>query len=243
MNYSYTIIGNSASSNLQLQHFLEEYNDFMCVDISENSNSALNSILKYSPDIIFVDLQKNAEEYFRMVSDLYQYINNIPLIIGVSKNKEHAYDAIKNGFFDYWLLPYNEFDIRKSILKIRKQTPVKETSPTLCLQSYKDYQYIDTSDILYLKADNNATDIYLHSGKRVSAFKTLKTFENKLPENFIRIHQSYIINSTYVSGINYGKSVCVIRKSDVKLPFSKSYKEKIDSIKNKISKNAISTHN
>ena len=243
MNYSYIIIGNSAASNLQLQYYLEEYKDFMCADISDNANNALNSILKYSPDIIFIDLQKNALEYFQMVSNLHQYINEIPLIIGISKNKEYAYEAIKNGFFDYWLLPYNEFDVRKAVFKIRKQSPKKETTQTLCLQSYKDFQYIETTDILYLKADNNATDIYLNSGKIVSAFKTLKTFENKLPENFIRIHQSYIINSSYVSGINYGKNICVIKKSDVKLPFSKSYKQKIDIIKNKISKNAISTQN
>lgn len=87
MNYSYIIIGNSASSNLQLQHFLEEYNDFSCVDISENSNVALNSILKYSPDIIFVDLQKNTREYFQMVSDLHQYIDQIPLIIALAPLK------------------------------------------------------------------------------------------------------------------------------------------------------------
>lgn len=243
MNYSYIIIGNSASSNLQLQHFLEEYNDFSCVDISENSNVALNSILKYSPDIIFVDLQKNTREYFQMVSDLHQYIDQIPLIIGVSTSKDYAYDAIKNGFFDYWLLPYNEFDIRKAIFKIRKQTPKKETTPTLCLQSYKDYQYIDTSEILYLKADNNATDLFLNNGKKISAFKTLKTFENKLPENFIRIHQSYILNTEYVSRINYGKSICNIKRSDLQLPFSKSYKENIDKLKSKMGKNAISTQN
>lgn len=244
MNYSYVIIGANTTSNLQLQHFLEDYDDFVCADIALNPNDGLNHTLKYSPDILFIDLQQEASDYFQMVSDMYQYINHIPLVIGMSKNKDNAYEAIKCGFFDYWLLPYNEFDIRKSIYKLRKQVPKKETTlSTLCLQSYKDYRYIDTKDILYLKADNNTTDFFLSDGSKISAYKTLKTFETKLPQNFTRIHQSYILNSNYVSRINYGKNLCDLKKTDTQLPFSKSYKENIDSLNNKMNKNSISSHN
>ncbi len=241
MSYSYVIVGDLAASNLQLQHFLEGYDDFTCAGLAEDSNSGLNSILKYSPDILFIDLQKNAVESFQMIADLHQYINHIPLIIGMSKTKTNAYEAIKRGFFDYWLLPYNEFEIRKSVFKLRKLVPKQQVSPKLCLQSYKDYRYIDTKDILYLKADNNATDFYMSDGSKISAYKTLKTFETKLPDNFIRVHQSYILNSNYISRINYGKNLCDLKKSDTQLPFSKSYKENIDLLNKIIGKNAIST--
>ncbi|WP_420845211.1 LytTR family transcriptional regulator DNA-binding domain-containing protein [Maribacter litopenaei] len=39
----------------------------------------------------------------------------------------------------------------------------------------------------------------MKDGTVVNAFKTLKTFEKQLPQNFIRIHQSYIVNTNYVS--------------------------------------------
>ncbi|MGS0523983.1 LytR/AlgR family response regulator transcription factor [Zobellia nedashkovskayae] len=121
MEYTYTIIDSDATSNLQLQHYLEEYGDFTCAGLAQNSSEGTNIILKYFPDVVFVNLTENAYEYFHMVMELHQYINELPIIIGISKNKKYAYDAIKNGFFDYWLKPYNEFEIRKSILRLKKR--------------------------------------------------------------------------------------------------------------------------
>ena len=243
MEYSYTIIDSDVSSNLRLQTYLDEYGDFLYLGQANNSADGLNSILKHLPDVVFIHLNDKALEYFQMIRELYQYVKEIPVLIGFSRSKEHAYEAIKNNFFDYWLLPYSEFDIRKTILRLSRQIPKEKESHTLCLKSYKDFQYLDTDEILYLKADNNTTDFYMKDGSTISAFKTLKTFERKLPSNFIRVHQSYIINVNYVSRINYGKSICALKSNNTQLPFSKSYKENIDDLKKLLSKNTISTLN
>ena len=240
MEYSYTIIDSDATSNLQLQHYLEDYGDFVCSGEARNCSDGLNAILKYTPDVVFINLNDKAFEYFQMVTELYQYVKNIPVLIGISRSKEYAYNAIKNNFFDYWLMPYNEFDIRKTLLRLKKQLPKEDVSHTLCLKSYNDYQYLDTDEILYLKADNNATDFIMKDGNTVSAYKTLKSFENRLPANFIRVHQSYILNTNFVSGINYGKSLCFLKVSKTKLPFTKTYKENIEGLKKILSKNTIS---
>ncbi|MGB5273479.1 MAG: LytTR family DNA-binding domain-containing protein, partial [Flavobacteriaceae bacterium] len=228
MEYTYLIIDSDATSNLQLRHFLEDYGDFECVQHSRDSDEGLNAILKYSPDLVFINLNEQAYEYFHMVSDLHQYVKDIPLIIGISQSKEYAYRAIKSNFFDYWLLPYNEFDIRKSLLKLKKLAP-KEVEPhTICLQSYRDYQYVNTNDILYLQADNNATEFVMADGSVINTYKTLKSFEQQLPKNFVRIHQSYILNTNYVARINYGKAICNLKGRKQPLPFSKSYKGNVD---------------
>ncbi|NAS13417.1 LytR/AlgR family response regulator transcription factor [Poritiphilus flavus] len=243
MEYTYNIIDSDAASNLQLQHYLEGYGDFTCVGEAKNADDGLNAILKFSPDIVFVNLNDKAFSYFSMVKELHQYVQDIPVLIGISKSKEYAYEAIKNNFFDYWLLPYNEFDIRKTILRLKKQMPKEATSQTICLKSYKDFHYLDTDEILYLKADNNATDFIMKDGRVISAFKTLKTFEKQLPDNFVRVHQSYILNINYVSRINYGKSICALKTDNTQLPFSKSYRANIDGLKRNLSKNTISTLN
>jgi len=100
----------------------------------------------------------------------------------------------------------------------------------LCIKSYGDYRYIDSKDICYLQADNNSTDIHLNNGEVITAFKTLKHFEAVLTNPFIRIHNSYIINRNYISRIHTGNSLCYIKNTTIKLPFSKSYKKNIDSI-------------
>jgi DNA-binding LytR/AlgR family response regulator len=107
----------------------------------------------------------------------------------------------------------------------------KEQSLIICVKSYGDYRYIDSTDILYFEADNNSTDIHLNNGEMITAFKTLKHFEAVLPQlQFLRIHNSYIINVNQVSRIHTGNTVCYIKNSTTKLPFSKSYKENVDLI-------------
>jgi len=113
----------------------------------------------------------------------------------------------------------------------QKEVHKKPQTLIICIKSYGDYRYIDSTDILYFEADNNSTDIHLNNGEMITAFKTLKHFENVLPKNqFLRIHNSYIINIEQVSRIHTGNTVCYIKNSATKLPFSKSYKENVDLI-------------
>ncbi len=243
MEFTYTIIDSDATSNLQLQHILEEYGYFKCVAQAKNSTEGLNTILKYSPDIAFVNLHDNAESAFRLAVDLHQFDNKVPILIALSKTKEYAYEAIKASFFDYWMLPFDEFDIRKSLLRLKKIMPKEDKPQTLCLKSYQDFQYLNTDDILYLQADNNTTEFIMKDGTVNNAFKTLKTFENQMPPNFLRIHQSYIVNVNYISGISYGKGYCSLKLRKLELPFSKSYRENINELKKLLTKNTISTLN
>jgi DNA-binding LytR/AlgR family response regulator len=243
LEYSYTIIDSDAVSNLQLQSFLEDYGDFDCVGFSKTANEGLNNILKFNPDIVFIHLNDQAAPLFQMVTELYQYMSQLPIFIGVAKTKAHAYDAIKNNFFDYWLQPYNEFDIRKSVLKLRMREPKEKAQETLCLKSYNDFHFLDTRDILYLQADNNTTEFFMADGTVNNAYKTLKTFENKLPKNFVRIHQSYIVNTDYISRINFGKNNCALKSVAKPLPFSKSYRDNMDNLKQILSKKSVSNPN
>lgn len=111
----------------------------------------------------------------------------------------------------------------------------KPQSLVICVKSYGDYRYIDSGDVLYFEADNNSTDIHLNNGEMITAFKTLKHFETVLPPTqFLRIHNSYIINVNQVSRIHTGNTVCYIKNSTIKLPFSKSYKENVELIISRI---------
>ncbi len=113
---------------------------------------------------------------------------------------------------------------------IQGEIPNNEQPLILCIKSYGDYRYIDARDICYFQADNNSTDIHLNNGEMITAFKTLKHFEGILPSPFVRIHNSYIVNRNCISRIHTGNSVCYIKNTTVKIPFSKSYKTNVDTI-------------
>nr|WP_255481777.1 LytTR family DNA-binding domain-containing protein [Flavobacterium sp. xlx-221] len=100
---------------------------------------------------------------------------------------------------------------------------------SLCIRSYSDYQILKFNDIVYLKADNNSTDFKMINGKTITAYKTLKYYEETLPVNFVRIHKSYIVNIHYVSRIVFSKSKCFLNFNE-QLPFSNSYRVIVENI-------------
>ena len=153
--------------------------------------------------------------------------------IQLKESSELNEDSLVNADQDI-----NEPLLDQPVKVLERQSEVaKEDKPLIiCVKSYGDYRFIEAKDICYLQADNNSTDIHLFNGEMITAFKTLKHFENVLSFPFIRIHNSYIVNIDYVSRIHTGNSVCYIKNTTTKLPFSKSYKENVDAIINSITK-------
>jgi len=127
----------------------------------------------------------------------------------------------------------DEFGFEKGVMSYQKTH--KSLAAKISIKSNGDYHFINPNDIIYLKADGNTTDFYLKNGKIISAFKTLKHFEQLLPFYFFRIHHSYLINIEYVSRINLGKSSCYLDNNEIILPFSRTYKDNIDAILVRIS--------
>ena len=108
--------------------------------------------------------------------------------------------------------------------------PEENKRKLICIKSYGDYRFLELDDLAFLQADNNSTDITIKTGEQITAFKTLKYFEENLPANFYRIHNSYIVNKDYISRIHTGNSLCYIKNTKIQIPFSKSYKDTIDLI-------------
>lgn len=231
---SYLIIDNDSNSVQNIKNVLKDYNEFNCISVSSNYDVIMNVVLKESPDVVFFNIDNVIENPFEFAKELNLFNNDFPVLIAISASKEKAYEVIKNGFFDFLLNPLNELEVRKSVLKVLKKTPA-QSRKSICLKSYKDYQYLKTDEILYLKADNNATDFYMYDGQIISAYKTLKTFENILPNNFHRIHKSYIINKNFVSRIQFGKFTCTVKRNKFEVPFTKTYLKSIESMNKSLS--------
>jgi len=239
---NYFVIERESSSVERIKKIFHEHSNFNFVGNSNSYDEAMNSILKYMPNLIFIDLDNTINNPFSFVQEMDSYTNKFQSVIGLSSTKSFAYEAIKHGFLDYLVKPFSELELRKFMLKPKIQLSDESVS-TVCLKSYKDYQYLNTKEILFLKADNNTTDFHMKDGNIISAYKTLKTFEELLPNNFLRIHKSYIINSEFVSRINYGKFICTINKCIYKIPFTKTYIKNIELINKTLAQTSYLTLN
>lgn len=258
MNYSYIIIDDNKEGVLETKSIADCFTELTFLSSANNYSDGLNLILEYTPELVFLEIDpKNLDSNLSLalINELHRYLKVIPKIIVTTSKKDLAFEAIEHGVTDYLLKPLRKIDLIKLTLKLNRarvesevilnesishhETPLflaqQETvgpgqSLTLCIKSYGDYRYIDAKDICYLRADNNSTDLYLYNGEMITAFKTLKHFEGVLSYPFIRIHNSYIVNRNYISRIHSGNSICYIKNSAAKIPFSKSYKANVDLI-------------
>jgi DNA-binding LytR/AlgR family response regulator len=257
MNYTYIIIDDDPVSVSKTKAIASEFPELNFLASANNYADGVNLILELLPKLIFLEIDpndKNSNLSLQMINGLMMYLKELPKIVITTKKKDFAFDCIKYEVTDYLLKPLLAIDFVKLIYKLNKINTEDEVvfvqnpnsrenrnpgnnafndtkkSFILCVKSYGDHRYIDSDEICYFQADNNSTDIHLKNGEMITAFKTLKHFETVLTNPFIRIHNSYIVNRNYISRIHTGNSLCYIKKSTIKLPFSKSYKTNIDFI-------------
>lgn len=257
MNYTYIIIDDDSESVLKTKAIASEFSELNFIASADNYADGVNLILEHMPTLIFLEIDpvnKNSNLSLQLINGLLMYLKELPKIVITTKKKDFAFESIKYEVVDYLLKPLLVIDFVKLIHKLNKlnkenevvlvQNPssvekqnldkiesrTNKKSFILCVKSYGDHRYIDSDEICYFQADNNSTDIHLKSGEMITAFKTLKHFESVLSNPFIRIHNSYIVNRKYISRIHTGNSLCYIKKTTIKLPFSKSYKTNIDFI-------------
>ncbi|MGS2738790.1 LytR/AlgR family response regulator transcription factor [Sinomicrobium sp. M5D2P17] len=235
---SYFIIEKDQNTIRTIRKVMEGFGQFRCLGHTHYREKAMNVLLEQQPDLVFCRIDPPVfKEAFAFMAELHLYDIRVPDLIGMSATPGQAYRAFKYNFLDYLLCPVPELEVRKSVLRYTERNPLRPN--LLCLKSYRDYHYLDTGEILFLKADNNTTDFYMADGRVIGAFKTLKVFEHSLPENFLRIHKSYIVNADYVSRIHFGKRICTVKRYRQPIPFTSTFQKNIDRIHHCLGQSSI----
>lgn len=242
MEYPFVIIDSDPKSINSIQLSLEKQHNFACVGITDNEQTGLDLILERRPALVFLDIElpgKNSDKIlFNIINELRNYLDTLPQFVVMAKSAEYAIEGIRNNVLDYMLKPMDQNLLRRCLLRFQRKA-TEHLVNTLCFKSYGDYKFINADDVLYLKADNNTTDIVLSGDKVVRAFKTLKCFQDALPSNFMRIHNSYIVNIDQISRIHFGKSKCTLKNTMDFVPFSKSYRANVEHIKDSLSNKSL----
>lgn len=235
------IIDDEANSRNALRKKLLNYcQEVNIIDECENGDEGIKSIEANKPDIIFLDVEMPRMNGFTMLQQLQQYDFEI---IFITAYDHYAIKAIKYSALDYLVKPVEITDLKmavdKAVLK-RKNASGNKALETLlhnlmtkqkehhriAIPSMEGLQFVETSDIIYLEAQSNYTNFHLMGNKKITVSKTLKDFEELLPQNiFIRIHHSYIININCVEKYFKGEGGQVLMKNAVLLDVARRKKE------------------
>lgn len=95
----------------------------------------------------------------------------------------------------------------------------------ITVKSNRRNRQIKLDEIIYLESMGDYVDIHSREDT-VMTKENISTFESILPENFIRIHRSFIVNQNFVTSFKSNEMIV----NDVKLPISRSYKNRTHKI-------------
>ncbi len=177
-----------------------------------SGQEALTLIQLYQPQLIFLDIEMPRMNGFEMLNELPE--KNFHIIFTTAYD-QYAIKAIKYAAFDYLLKPIDIEELKTAIEKIdtkentqtKKQVELlqqnmlqpKNKLHKLAIPTLEGLLFYNISDIVYLEANSNYTNIYFTNKSKITASKTLKEFEELLPEDiFFRTHHSYLINLNYI---------------------------------------------
>jgi two-component system LytT family response regulator len=117
-------------------------------------------------------------------------------------------------------------EIRNNIWLKRSKTLDDFLIDKLLVRTNKHIYILETSKIIFIKASSNYSIIYFNDNKSIVTSKTLKYYENILHDKkFLRVHSSYLINLSFINGIQKNGIYTILLKNDIKIPISRSFKE------------------
>ncbi len=236
MNLRAIIVEDEANSREILRNYVKKYcPTIKLVGEAGSVKEALELIEANELDMVFLDVEMPFGNAFDLLDKLPERTFET---VFVTAYDHYAKDALNHHAAYYLTKPINidelinavnyvetvrekEISLEGSILSSKS----KGVEGKLTLPQQDGFQILNITDILYCKADDNYTEIFL-SDKKILVSKTLKYFEDALIDfAFARVHKSYLVNVNEVVKYRKGKGGSVVMSNGKEVMVSASKKK------------------
>ncbi len=185
-------------------------------------------------DLLFLDIELPDGKGFDLLTSDPEV--NFEVIFTTSFS-QYALDAIRHSALDYLIKPVKLPDLDAAICRFMKKfsgaDPLKSyeisSKPTTCripVPTADGYVFLAVEDIVHLEANRAYSVFHLKNGKKILVSKPMSDFEERLvSRNFLRVHNSHIINLRLVIRYIRGIGGQVIMCNDAVVPVSRNHKE------------------
>lgn len=165
----------------------------------------------FKPDVAFLDISLPDGLVFKMLDELRPI--NFEIIFITAYN-EHAVKACQYASIGYILKPIDPDELRQAVDRIEvsdgdkidqrleifnKQLSNPNVFEKMSISAVDGIYFVSIRDIVRFEAEDNYTHIFLSGGDRITASKTIKSYEDMLQSmNFYRVHKRHVINLNYM---------------------------------------------
>ncbi len=210
--------------------FLELVNKF------NSPFQAIDALQSEKIDLIFLDIQMPGLSGI----DFSKLLHNGPKVIFTTAYSQYALEGFKVDALDYLVKPINYQEFLKASNKalswfsLTEQTfdnkSVEPSNTSIFVKSEYKLLKVELSNILYIEGLKDYVKIYTKDqSKPILSLMSLKNLEEKLsPEQFMRVHRSFIVNLHQINKIERNRIVF----GSVYIPIADSYKDQFQEFLN-----------
>lgn len=202
-----------------------------------NPLDAITMLSKNQVDLVFLDIQMPNLTGI----DLVKTVHNIPQFIFTTAYPQYAIDAFNLNATDYLVKPIPFQRFLKAVSKAKEKHELEhhqdrpnvvaanpqESAPVndfIFVKSEYENIKIGVNNIKYVQGLKDYIKLYVKdSNKPVLTLSNFKVIQEKLPNYFIRVHRSFIVNINYIRAVQKTKIVI----DDVRIPIGETYKNEV----------------
>lgn len=173
-------------------------------------------------DVIFTDI--NMPDINGL--DFLASLDNPPLAVFTTAYGEYAVEGFRLQAIDYLLKPFDFESFSRAAERVRAQYELLHPASKELLYVKVDYRHvpIELDNILYIKGMSEYVQICLREGKPLMVHGGMQQMAERLPQQFLQVHRSYIVNMYLVREVARG----VVRMTDgTEIPISDTYRQSV----------------
>lgn len=186
---------------------------------------ALEFLSKHPIHVMFLDVHMPRLGGF----DFLRTLRMRPAVIAISADRDFALEAFDLDISDYLLKPFLFERFLKAVNKVREQLgdsarqSQQQLVTTVILKDGKKHHQVLLQEIVYIEACGNYCLVHLECN-HILTQETMTELLAKLPDRFIRIHKSYIVNRDKIRLVAGGEVMVKQRN----IPIGRAYKNQIN---------------
>ncbi|MBL0331317.1 MAG: response regulator transcription factor [Chlorobiota bacterium] len=201
--------------------------DIEVISTAGSVEEGISAIEENNPDVLFLDIELPDGSGFDILEVIEQ--KNMSVIFTTAHN-QYAIRAIKFAALDYLMKPLNSEELIIAVKKLNdhhskndnRKEHIKllqnnirnsqgENFGKIALPSTEGFMFIEVENIIRCEAQSNYTMFYFVGGEKNLVSKTLGEFEDLLLGcNFLRVHNSHLINMKHAKKYVRGKGGFVV---------------------------------
>ncbi len=164
---------------------------------TDDYNEVIEYINNNKVDVVLLDINLKSNKTGLQVAEQIRKINKNIYIIFTTGHLEYAMVAYKYKTFDYIAKPISYDRLEETIIRLFEDI---NSEPKKYIKLDNKNTVIDASEIQYIKRDGMKL-VFHTSCRDYDIYSSFNKFQDRLPENFVRCHKSYVANISQIKDV------------------------------------------